>query len=126
MPPGAALIVLATDPEAPIDVAAVAADAGCAFAVEREPRRLAADAAAPSTAAALSRSSTDVRAVQRGGAPSRATPTVRIPAARPAATPGAGVLDHRAARRRDAEPLGRGEEHVRRRLAVRDLVAGDA
>jgi tRNA 2-thiouridine synthesizing protein A len=34
--PGAALIVLATDPEAPIDVAAVAADAGCAFAVEEE------------------------------------------------------------------------------------------
>jgi tRNA 2-thiouridine synthesizing protein A len=36
IPPGAALIVLATDPEAPIDVAAVAADAGCAFAVEPE------------------------------------------------------------------------------------------
>ena len=36
VPPGAALIVLATDPEAPIDVAAVAADAGCAFTVERE------------------------------------------------------------------------------------------
>jgi tRNA 2-thiouridine synthesizing protein A len=34
IPPGAALIVLATDPEAPIDVAAVAADAGCGFAVE--------------------------------------------------------------------------------------------
>jgi tRNA 2-thiouridine synthesizing protein A len=34
VPPGAALIVLATDPEAPIDVAAVAADAGCAFSVE--------------------------------------------------------------------------------------------
>ena len=34
VPPGAALVVLATDPEAPIDVAAVAADAGCAFAVE--------------------------------------------------------------------------------------------
>ena len=33
--PGSALIVLATDPEAPIDVAAVAADAGCAFAAER-------------------------------------------------------------------------------------------
>ena len=31
VPPGAALIVLATDPEAPIDVAAVAADAGCSF-----------------------------------------------------------------------------------------------
>jgi tRNA 2-thiouridine synthesizing protein A len=36
VPPGAALIVLATDPEAPIDVAAVAADAGCSFAAERE------------------------------------------------------------------------------------------
>jgi tRNA 2-thiouridine synthesizing protein A len=36
VPPGSALIVLATDPEAPIDVAAVAADAGCAF--EAEPR----------------------------------------------------------------------------------------
>lgn len=34
--PGAALIVLATDPEAPIDVAAVALDAGCAFAAERD------------------------------------------------------------------------------------------
>ena len=29
---GDTLVVLATDPEAPIDVAAVAADAGCAFA----------------------------------------------------------------------------------------------
>ena len=36
VPPGAALIVLATDPEAPIDVAAVAADAGCTFAAERD------------------------------------------------------------------------------------------
>jgi tRNA 2-thiouridine synthesizing protein A len=36
LPPGAALVVLATDPEAPIDVAAVAADAGCAFTVERD------------------------------------------------------------------------------------------
>jgi TusA-related sulfurtransferase len=34
--PGSTLIVLATDPEAPIDVAAVAADAGCSFAAERE------------------------------------------------------------------------------------------
>ena len=34
--PGDALIVLATDPEAPIDVAAVAADAGCTFTAERE------------------------------------------------------------------------------------------
>jgi tRNA 2-thiouridine synthesizing protein A len=37
VPPGGALVVLATDPEAPIDVAAVAADAGCTFAAEREP-----------------------------------------------------------------------------------------
>jgi len=29
VPPGGALLVLATDPEAPIDVAAVAAEAGC-------------------------------------------------------------------------------------------------
>ena len=36
VPPGSGLIVLATDPEAPIDVAAVAADAGCTFAAERE------------------------------------------------------------------------------------------
>ncbi len=36
VPPGAALIVLATDPEAPIDVAAVAAEAGCTFAAERD------------------------------------------------------------------------------------------
>jgi tRNA 2-thiouridine synthesizing protein A len=35
VPPGGALIVLATDPEAPIDIAAVAADAGCAYAVEK-------------------------------------------------------------------------------------------
>jgi tRNA 2-thiouridine synthesizing protein A len=34
VPPGAALVVLATDREAPIDVAAVAADAGWAFAAE--------------------------------------------------------------------------------------------
>ena len=34
--PGAALVVLATDPEAPIDVAAVALDAGCTFAAERD------------------------------------------------------------------------------------------
>jgi tRNA 2-thiouridine synthesizing protein A len=36
VPPGAALVVLATDPEAPIDLAAVAADAGCPFAIERD------------------------------------------------------------------------------------------
>ncbi|HKH17768.1 MAG TPA: sulfurtransferase TusA family protein [Solirubrobacteraceae bacterium] len=36
VPPGAALIVLATDAEAPIDVAAVAADAGCTYEVERD------------------------------------------------------------------------------------------
>ena len=35
VPPGAALIVLATDPEAPLDLAAVAADAGCSVASER-------------------------------------------------------------------------------------------
>jgi tRNA 2-thiouridine synthesizing protein A len=34
--PGAALVVLVTDPEAPIDLAAVAADAGCAFSAERD------------------------------------------------------------------------------------------
>ena len=38
VPPGAALVVLATDPEAPIDVAAVAADAGCAFFAEVDGR----------------------------------------------------------------------------------------
>ena len=36
VPPGAALIVLATDPEAPIDVAAIAADAGCTLEVEED------------------------------------------------------------------------------------------
>ena len=36
VPRGAALVVLATDPEAPIDVAAVAAEAGCTFAAERD------------------------------------------------------------------------------------------
>ena len=36
VPPGGALVVLATDPEAPIDVAAAAADAGCTFASSRE------------------------------------------------------------------------------------------
>jgi tRNA 2-thiouridine synthesizing protein A len=36
VPPGAALVVLATDPEAPIDLAAVAADAGCTFEIERD------------------------------------------------------------------------------------------
>jgi tRNA 2-thiouridine synthesizing protein A len=34
--PGAALVVLATDPEAPIDLAALAADHGLAFAQHRE------------------------------------------------------------------------------------------
>ena len=57
-PPGGALVVLATDPEAPIDLAAVAADAGCTVAVERGRRRLARDAQSPSTASALRRSST--------------------------------------------------------------------
>jgi tRNA 2-thiouridine synthesizing protein A len=36
VPPGGALVVLATDPEAPIDVAAVAADAGCAFSATHD------------------------------------------------------------------------------------------
>jgi tRNA 2-thiouridine synthesizing protein A len=36
VPPGSALVVLATDPEAPIDVAAVAADAGWTFVAERD------------------------------------------------------------------------------------------
>jgi tRNA 2-thiouridine synthesizing protein A len=36
VPAGAALIVLATDPEAPIDIAAIAADAGCTFEAERD------------------------------------------------------------------------------------------
>jgi tRNA 2-thiouridine synthesizing protein A len=36
VPPGATLVVLATDPEAPIDVAAVALDAGCTFVAERD------------------------------------------------------------------------------------------
>jgi tRNA 2-thiouridine synthesizing protein A len=35
---GEALIVLATDPEAPIDLAALAADVGRAFAAERDGR----------------------------------------------------------------------------------------
>ena len=34
--PGEALVVLATDPEAPIDLGALAADLGRAFSVERE------------------------------------------------------------------------------------------
>jgi tRNA 2-thiouridine synthesizing protein A len=35
--PGDVLVVLATDPEAPIDVAAVAGDVGCEFEARREP-----------------------------------------------------------------------------------------
>ena len=35
MPPGEPLIVLATDPEAPIDLAALASDVGRAFTSER-------------------------------------------------------------------------------------------
>ena len=35
MPPGETLIVLATDPEAPIDLAALASDVGRAFSSER-------------------------------------------------------------------------------------------
>ena len=38
VPPGGALLVLATDPEAPIDVAAVAADAGCSITEARDGR----------------------------------------------------------------------------------------
>jgi tRNA 2-thiouridine synthesizing protein A len=36
VPPGAALVVLATDPEAPLDLAAIALDAGCSFEAERD------------------------------------------------------------------------------------------
>jgi tRNA 2-thiouridine synthesizing protein A len=36
LPAGEELVVLATDPEAPIDLAALAADNGLAFAQERE------------------------------------------------------------------------------------------
>ena len=36
LPPGATLVVLATDPEAPVDIGALAADAGHAFHAERE------------------------------------------------------------------------------------------
>ena len=36
VPPGGTLVVLATDPEAPIDVAAIALDAGCTFAADRD------------------------------------------------------------------------------------------
>ena len=35
--PGATLIVLATDPEAPVDIGALAADGGHGFRAEREP-----------------------------------------------------------------------------------------
>ena len=34
--PGATLVVLATDPEAPVDIGALAADAGHGFRAERE------------------------------------------------------------------------------------------
>ncbi len=36
LPPGDALVVLATDPEAPVDIGALAADAGRTFAAERD------------------------------------------------------------------------------------------
>jgi tRNA 2-thiouridine synthesizing protein A len=36
LPPGATLVVLATDPEAPVDIGALAADAGHAFEAERD------------------------------------------------------------------------------------------
>jgi tRNA 2-thiouridine synthesizing protein A len=38
VPPGAALVVLATDPEAPIDLAALAADVGFGFVAEADGR----------------------------------------------------------------------------------------
>jgi TusA-related sulfurtransferase len=37
MPPGETLVVLATDPEAPVDLAALASDEGHAVATERLP-----------------------------------------------------------------------------------------
>jgi tRNA 2-thiouridine synthesizing protein A len=37
LPPGATLVVLATDPEAPVDIGALAADGGHGFSAEREP-----------------------------------------------------------------------------------------
>ena len=36
LPPGDVLVVLATDPEAPIDLAAIAVETGCAFEAERD------------------------------------------------------------------------------------------
>jgi len=36
--PGETLVVLATDPEAPVDIGALAADAGHAFSAERDAR----------------------------------------------------------------------------------------
>ena len=36
LPPGATLVVLATDPEAPVDLAAVALDVGCTFESVRD------------------------------------------------------------------------------------------
>ena len=36
LPAGGTLVVLATDPEAPVDIGALAADAGHAFRAERE------------------------------------------------------------------------------------------
>ena len=36
LPPGGTLVVLATDPEAPVDIGALAADAGHTFLAERE------------------------------------------------------------------------------------------
>ena len=53
----------------------------------------------------------------------RRTPSVGIPAASPAATPGAESST--TTQRSHAEPLRREQEHVRRRLAVLHLVAGD-
>ena len=36
LPPGDTLVVLATDPEAPVDIGALAADGGHGFSAERE------------------------------------------------------------------------------------------
>ena len=107
VPPGARSSCSPTDPEAPIDVAAVAADAGCAFAAGGR-RRLAVDAARPpAPPRGLSRRATTCAARERRRR-RRAVAGERrrcaCPPRAPAATPGAGVLDHRAARRLDAEP----------------------
>ena len=98
-----------------------AADAGAAGGCTLSAR-------AASTASAVSRSSTDVRAGERAGRrrPSRATPTVRH-----ARREAGGHARRRSPRSRRSAPARtpsrsrRGEEHVGRGLAVRDLVARD-